>query len=415
MRFGRVSSLVCMVIAIAPLFVANSAEARRFEILEGDDYDLIFSTSRGIRFRSTDPALEFRLGGRLHGDLAFFEDDRTRIDDFDGQVRRGRIYLRGRVFEDFGFKIEREFAAAREGWRNLWIRYRPSRSVSLKLGNFVAPFGLQDIASSNYSTLMERSASSALAPSYQTGARLDLNGRIGRRRSRNRWTLSVSASTSPLAQASDDQHRSDHFGLAVRTTFAPIARKRAVVHVGLAVEYRELLDGSGYRIRARPESGLAPALLDTGLLGDVDSIVSLGIEGAVLSGPFTVQGEYMRSFLQRNAGRNDVGFDGGYFQISYVVTGERRRYSRSLGVIRGVKPRHAWGALEVAGRFSTLDLNADDVSGGRLRDWTVGVNWYLRENLRVMFNYVKVDGRRRGPAPVSDDPEIFEMRFQLFF
>ena len=188
-----------------------------------------------------------------------------------------------------------------------------------------------------------------------------------------------------------------------------------MVHLGLAVEYRELLNGSGYRIRARPESGLAPALLSTGSLADVDSIVSLGIESAVLLGPLTLQGEYMRSFLQRDAGRKDVDFDGGYVQVSYVVTGERRRYSRSLGVVRGVKPRRAWGAFEVAARFSTLDLNSDDVRGGRLRDWTVGVNWYLRENLRAMFNYVNVDGRRRGLAPASDDPEIYEMRFQLFF
>lgn len=408
-----VRTALCALVLLA--VAADPAASKRYTILEGDSYDFDVSTLRGLRLRVEDPDIELLVGGRLHGDLNFIEDDRTQYESFDSEVRRGRIYLRGRLFEDFGFKIEREFANHREGWRNLWVRYKPTRSFSLKGGNFVAPFGLDDVNSSNYSTLMERSISSSLAPAYQTGIRLDLNGKIGKRKSRNRWTWSLAALTNPLGQSSDDQHRSEHVGFATRATFAPIARNRRVLHFGIATEYRKLVNGSGYRIRARPESGMDPALFSTGTLGDVDSVVSVGLEGAGLIGSFTVQAEYMRSFLHRDSGRSDLSFDGGYVQMSYVLTGERRRYSRTLGVIRGLKPSHVWGAFEVAARFSSLDLDDDDVSGGRARDLTFGLNWYLRENARVMFNYTRVDGKRRGASPRSDDPQVYQIRFQLFF
>jgi phosphate-selective porin OprO/OprP len=416
-EYWRILAIVRTAICVSVLLAmaAGPAASKRYNILEGDSYDLDVSTLRGLRLRVKDPEIELRVGGRLHGDLNFIEDDRTSYQSFDSEVRRGRIYLRGRFFEDFGFKIEREFANHREGWRNLWLRYKPTRSFSLKVGNFVAPFGLDDVNSSNYSTLMERSTSSSLAASYQTGIRLDLNGKIGKRRSRNRWTWSLAGLTSPLGQSSDDNHRSEHVGFATRATFAPIARNRRVLHFGIATEYRKLVNGSGYRIRARPESGMDPALFSTGTLRDVNSVVCLGIEAAGIIGSFTVQGEYMRSFLQRDNGRSDLSFDGGYVQVSYVLTGERRRYSRTLGVIRGLKPSHKWGAFEVAARFSSLDLDDKGVSGGRARDLTLGLNWYLRENARVMFNYVRVDGKRRGASPRSDDPQVYQIRFQLFF
>ena len=45
---------------------------------------------------------------------------------------------------------------------------------------------------------------------------------------------------------------------------------------------------------------------------------------------------------------------------------------------------------------------------------TVGLNWYLNRNIRLMFNFVNVDGKREGDLE-SDDPKIVQWRFQLAF
>lgn len=403
-----------MALAILILFAVESATAARVEILDGENYDLVASTSRGLRFRVKDPDLVFRLGGRIHGDLAVIDEDRAQVDNPDGRLRRARLYLSGRLFDDFGFKIEREFAPDRGEFRNLWVGYNASNRVSLKAGNFVAPFGLEQIGSSNLLTFMERSMSGAIGPSFQSGVRIDTNWRLADRRSRHRMTWSLYAGTTPLGQTSDDPHRSEHWNVVTRMTYAPIARTGRVVHLGGAAEYRDVLGEGDYRIRTRVESSEGPSILNTGNIADTDSVVSAGAELGVLFGPVLLQGEYHHAFLQRETGREDVDFGGGYVQASWVVTGEAREYSRRSGVFGGLRPDSDWGALELAARFSSFDLDDGPVEGGEAQNWTVGANWYVRENLRFMFNYVRVNAKQRVTG-ASDDPQIFQLRASLFF
>lgn len=405
-------SFLRALLALGILLSSGVAAAARVEIIDGENVDLVASTSRGLKLRVKNPDLVFRIGGRIQGDAAIFDEDQTEADD-DAKLRRGRVYLSGRILDDFGFKIEREFAPDRAEFRNVWVSWAPNGRVSLKAGNFVAPFGLEQVSSSNHLTFMERAMSGAIAPSFQTGGRLDTNGRFARKRSRHRWTWSLAVGAEPMGQVSDDTHRSEHWSVTSRATYAPIARKKLVVHFGAAGEYRDVLGDSDYRIATSPESSLGPRFLSTGGLPDVDSVVSAGAEAAALFGPVLLQGEYQRSFLQREAG-GDVDFGGGYGQISWVVTGERREYNRRTGVFGSLEPRSDWGALELAGRYSVIDLNDGDVVGGEARNWTVGANWYVRRNLRFMFNYVRVQAKQRV-TDVDDDPHIFQFRAALFF
>jgi phosphate-selective porin OprO/OprP len=67
------------------------------------------------------------------------------------------------------------------------------------------------------------------------------------------------------------------------------------------------------------------------------------------------------------------------------------------------------GAWEVGVRYSQVDLNDSIVSGGELDDITIGLNWHLNPNVRVMLNYVRADLDDVG------DADIFQTRFQVDF
>ena len=67
----------------------------------------------------------------------------------------------------------------------------------------------------------------------------------------------------------------------------------------------------------------------------------------------------------------------------------------------------------MAARYSTLDLNDATVTGGNAHAITVGLNWYLRRNLRLMFNYTDIGGRNRDLE--RDTPELFQFRALVFF
>ena len=108
-------------------------------------------------------------------------------------------------------------------------------------------------------------------------------------------------------------------------------------------------------------------------------------------------------------------FQGFYVYGSYFLTGENRVYKTSSGAFDRMSPKRNFdgngglGAWEIALRYSNLDLNDADFSGGELDDFTVGVNWYLNPNTRFMWNYVFADLDDIG------DTNIFQTRFQIDF
>jgi phosphate-selective porin OprO/OprP len=74
------------------------------------------------------------------------------------------------------------------------------------------------------------------------------------------------------------------------------------------------------------------------------------------------------------------------------------------------------GAWEVGIRFAFLDLNDQEIYGGELADITVGLNWYMTPNARMMFNYVNSSVENAGADGTdAGSANIFETRFHIFF
>jgi phosphate-selective porin OprO/OprP len=152
---------------------------------------------------------------------------------------------------------------------------------------------------------------------------------------------------------------------------------------------------------------------------DADSVHRLSAEAAWVKGPFSVQGEYRAAGCVAPAAGNPW-LQGLYAQASYFLTGESRPYDRASGIFKGVKPLKSvgkdggGGAWEVAARYSYLNLNQGELpaSARDVQDFTLGLNWYLCPNARVMWNYVHswVDGRG-----VDSGVDVFMMRFQVTF
>ena len=68
-----------------------------------------------------------------------------------------------------------------------------------------------------------------------------------------------------------------------------------------------------------------------------------------------------------------------------------------------------WGALELAARFSYLDLDDQEIRGGREGNVTLGLNWYLLANARISVNAIF------GRVSHQGDVAFLQTRFQLDF
>lgn len=132
-----------------------------------------------------------------------------------------------------------------------------------------------------------------------------------------------------------------------------------------------------------------------------------------------LQGEWYGATVDRSGEGGDPFFSGWYAQAAYTLLGKPREWKPKIAAWGspapegGFNPRAGeWGALEVAGRFSAVDLKSAGVQGGRQHVWTAGMNWHPWEPLKftLQYQHATVDG---GRAPRSLD--AVALRGQLFF
>jgi phosphate-selective porin OprO/OprP len=290
------------------------------------------------------------------------------------------------------------------------------------------PFSLERQTSITNTTFMERAlANDAFAPGRNVGIM------VGKPVLNERLTLAGggflnTGSFSDVGEASDRMTEANGYNLTARVTGLPwYADEGArLVHLGLSYSHGVRNDkdiDDRVEFRARPESRITDErLVDTGFFF-TDDVDSINPELAIVLGPFSLQGEYFHTFTDAD-GKDDPEFWGFYVQGSYFLTGEHRNYNASRGVFSRVTPRHefrplrgGWGAWELGARFSYIDLNDEGIKGGRERNFTAGLNWYLTRNFRLMFNYVRASVKDRATQPPIDSgrAHIYQARFQIAF
>jgi phosphate-selective porin OprO/OprP len=358
---------------------------------------------RGLSYESSGGDVRLDLGGRIQLDSVDFRNSSQAFHDFD--FRQARVELTGEVGERFQFRIEREFSnAPGEGWRNLWAGYAPSPALELKAGNFIIPFSLEELQSYSTTPFMERSLANALSDGMGVGADASLR--------HNRWTATVGWFGDPIRN--DNGHvRQRGDGLVARVTFLPISKQDGFAHLGAAVERRTLDGGESLLIQTGPEVSFAPILISSQGLAHANELANFGLEAAWSRRWVLVQGQAIETVVGR-AGAPDEHLRGGYVQGSVVLTGQDYDYNRASGIVRGVDLEPGRQALELAARFSELDLNSAEARGGEARDFTLGLNWYLGRNFRVTGNYVS--SRTLGlPLVPNRRARVFAFRLQSAF
>lgn len=367
---------------------------------EADDRFRVFWKD-GLRMETADGEFRFRLGGRIQNDWAFWEDSEsleTAVGALDGgvELRRARLYVSGVLYRHVEFKANYDFAGgdaeAKDvymGLTDLPVEGPGGTSLNLRIGHFKEPFSLEELTSSKYITFLERALPNVFAPSRNVGVMLHGDAAAGRAS----YGVGVFRETDDSGFTADDD-----YNFTARLTGAPVYADegRRAAHVGVSWTYKSVADGGTLRFRQRPEVHLAPRFVDTGSLA-ADSATIVGLEGAWVEGPLSVQGEYTAAFVTSEAG-GDPTLGGYYLQASYWLTGEQRNYEADGGEFGRVAPRAdllggegGSGAWEVALRFSKLDLSDGRVTGGELEDLTVGVNWHWNPMTRLMFNLVRTD------------------------
>lgn len=361
--------------------------------------DGVEADSGGLSVKTGD--LEMNLGGRLHLDATVFDIGFDSVTETD--VRRARVEFSAKYGDVVQVRVDREFAQA-DGWRNLWVGITPAEGFEVRGGNQIVPFSMEDMGSSNMMALAERSLANTLSPAFGLGG-------MARYHSKN-FTIAGGYFTDALDdEVGQSRVRGD--GFTVRTTFAPVASRKGYLHFGAAYENRSYNVTEPPRFTAISASSLAPSLLRTGALNGATGFDAYNAEFAYARGSVQVQAQYIGATVSR-AGLTDLNYAGWYVQSSLMVTGEKHGYSRSTGTPLGPRIGKKGGAIELAGRYSELDLDDDSLDRGRASIANIGATWYLNQNIRVLANYArtKTDGSLLVPDTSGN---LGVVRFQVAF
>ena len=162
-----------------------------------------------------------------------------------------------------------------------------------------------------------------------------------------------------------------------------------LLHLGIAGRYSNAAGGISYKTKTEIFSG--PVSVDTDVIADAESTFHHGLEMAWRKGPFILLGEYIQSNV-RSSTFNDPSFKGYYVVASYVITGEMRQYNKRSGTFKRLNVANGinsggWGELEVYSRLSSIDLTDNNIDGGKMDTFSLGLNWSPISALQVNVNY----------------------------
>ena len=291
-------------------------------------------------------------------------------------------------------KAEIDLTDGDSNWSDLYVRYHHDRWGLFTAGNQRVAQTLVNQTSSISRTFMEEPLP---AEAFGLGRRLALGWDQHRAKAGIHFTLFGRDLNGSIGDS----------GFAGRVYVNPTRSRFSLFHLGASVVSENMSRKT--RFFSHPESRVtSKRLVDTGIYDDIDHqhITALEIAGA--SGPFMFRGEYFRATWDRDAVKDAVFF-GYYLQASWVLTGEPFNYAQ--GKFVRIRPQNPRGAWELGVRYSTVDLNDQDVTGGKEQNVTIGLNWYTPGNqLRLMSNliFVNTDGYAG-----DEDPIILQLRAQF--
>ncbi|MCY2994007.1 MAG: porin [Planctomycetota bacterium] len=352
-------------------------------------------------------------------------------------LRRARIGVEGKLGTDSRYIAEIDLASGQVVLRDLFAGWGDLQgSGEFRVGHLREPFSLEGGTSANTFAFLERSPINDLDPARNWG--------LGYFRCTPAEDSTFAIGVFQSGTDSSDLQGGDGSDTAVTGRWTGLLRYEdegeRLLHVGLALSAR-LPDRGVVVINQQPSSPLldlgdssaSPFMPRIRIPADFQQLGNLQL--ALINGSYWMQAEWYGSLIDQRGG-DPIFFQGSHVDAGYFLTGEKRSYQKRNGVFGPVtverpllrcfstpqscKPL-GYGALELTARFSYLDYSDPHTPIGPqgqsvgilLPQATFGVNWYLADRLRVMFNYSY--DQPNEPNTGASSASVFAMRLGTFW
>jgi phosphate-selective porin OprO/OprP len=390
----------------------------------------VTSGKDGFAIKSADGAFVLKLRGYAQLDGRFFHDDdqRPAIDTF--TLRRARPIFEGTVFKIFDFRVMPDFGGGQTVLFDAYLEGRFSSLFKVRAGKFKPPIGLERLQSATDIEFAERAMPTNLVPNRDLGVQIagDVNTGV--------VSYAVGVFNGVVDGGNQaDADNNDSKDVAARVFFQPflvsggplknlgfgiagsVGHQDGTVAAPALPSYRSPAQQTVFSYRS--DSTAAGTAFADG------RHTRIAPQGYFYSGPFGLLAEYTisKQEVRRAAAFADLEHTAWQAAASWVIAGGEASY-------RGVTPKHpfdpashAWGAFELAARWSKLELDdntfptfANPASSARSAEaWALGLNWYLNKSLKVMLDYETTKFDSGAATGDREDENILFSRFQIAF
>lgn len=367
-----------------------------------------------IVWKSIDDAYSLWIDGRLFLDYAYYREDvPEKLDLSSGsEVSRLRVSFKATHAKNWLSEMDLSFGENELEIKDAWIAWKGISNLQLKVGNFKESFGLENMTSSRYENFIESSYLDAIPYGRAMGfeAHYDLKG----------WQASAGVFQQVAGEVDSKiglkglRDNDEAFSVTGRTSVnaMELLNLPGVLHLGASGSYRTTSAGSqAFLYEARTETRVSKIKFFNATIGEADHKVDLGFEAAAQYKRFTISAEYQQSTVSRvdTSHYEDVKVDGGYISANVFLTNDQQMYSSAEGEFGKVIPRNKWGAIQLLGRASFLDLN----EGGYGYNLTTGLTWHANLNHRIQLGYTRVNldetANAKGAIKLNKNELDFDM------
>lgn len=380
------------------------------------------AANKGLSIKSPE-GLELKVRGLVQADGRFFVGD-ERVPQNDGFLfRRIRPTLEGTWGSLVGFRITPEFAGDSATVVDAYVDLKFDPRATVRIGKVKGPVGLERLQSGGAIALVERGFPTELAPNRDLG--VQLQGELFTNRLSYVVGVYNGAPDGRDAATTNPDNEFEYAGRVFWEPFKNSANAWSGLGLGVAASVGDTF-GAGNNVLPRYRTPGQAQFFGYGANVVGDGLRRrLSPQGYYYGGRFGVLGEYITSEQEVRvasgvgAGRREhLEHEAWQVTGSVVLTGEDASYR---GVVKPNRPftvgGEGWGAFEVVGRYGELSLDdatfplfaSPTVSARASRAWTLGLNWYLNSNLKLVANYTEAsfDGGAAAGADREDEKSIF--------
>ena len=383
-----------------------------------------FSANNGLKFKTADGNFEGAIGGRFY---FVYRNIFERVDAGTTAangfiIDTARIQVDGTFMKEFYYRIEAEAGKGADFFlKDGFMGWKGIENHSFQFGQFKEPFSQEENCSSRFNDFAERSLVNRLVPQHDVGMMwsglfadkvvgvelgfFNGNGRNQANENNDEKDLALRLRVSPFRASDNDMLKNLRFGIA--TTYGDVDNLALGDITGADYSNANMIDFTG------TEDGIRQRI---------------GIEVSWIFGSASIRAEYVTMNREVIVAADQEDFDttAYYLQFTYLLTGEAKAVENRIVPKNPFSVKNGtWGAWELAVRYASLDASdGEDVgvvgaaANQEVTEITLGVNWWMTSNVRLMLNYEMFtfdeDIPQTGGEPIGDQ-SIFYTRLQIDF